>query len=139
MKNALSLVGCLFLLASCQFEKGTALQSTSGVKSAVTAGDILVPTGIILDFISIGSGIDNVAFDTAQSIISNHVSLGEVEEVKQENWGREGERKVCVNLKSYDFLKGLRSELEDAGVMFAKSNLVQFKFVNDCSELTSNK
>jgi hypothetical protein len=112
--------------------KGTAEQSSSKINSAVTAGDRLSSKAFMLDFLSIGAGIDTTALDTALGLIQNRVKIGEVVEFEQKPWGMEGEVKVCVNLLNAEMAQALRIEMKDAGVF---TSLVQVSSVKDCAEL----
>ncbi|MES2857542.1 MAG: hypothetical protein V4692_16850 [Bdellovibrionota bacterium] len=66
------------------------------------SGSFRVPMGIKIQYISIGSGIDNEAQDRIENLIRTEQAKHTVQYIKTSDWGMEGESTVCVQFKSFN-------------------------------------
>lgn len=88
--------------------------------AAVTAGDRQAPPGFIVDFISIGTGINTQAAEFLSAALAAELQEGNLSEFTSVRYGREGERKVCFVLAEKGSAWTLVQELHASGLMDAR-------------------
>jgi len=92
-------------------------------------GGFQVPSAAVLNFISIGAGIDKEIKSQVDALIQLRQEAGQVDQYLSQNLGMEGEARICVRLKDYDASVELNTQLDD---LVRSSSLTQIKFTASC-------
>lgn len=71
------------------------LAATAHAGAAVSAGDRQAPPGFIVEFGSIGTGINGALLDALLTELQAELASGNLRQYSLETYGREGERRVC--------------------------------------------
>jgi hypothetical protein len=125
MKNILIFI-FIFSLLSVNAQKRHCRKKLKTTKQKVVKKDTIIANqSLTVSFISKGSGIDKVAFNTFKKSIETHDSLNGCKLTYQvKNWGREGERDFYFpsqNTKKYnEFVMGTEK-------IFNSNNRVRIK------------
>jgi len=123
MKNAIAVVS---LLAT--------LMSTVHAHAAIREnGGFLVPAAAVLNFVSIGAGVDTELKNQIDTLIQTYKEAGLVQQHTIESRGIEGEIQMCVRLNEYDASKALNTQLETL-IQNRPQPLTQLSFTSSCPQ-----
>jgi hypothetical protein len=123
MKNFLVLI-FIFSLLNVTAQKRHYKKKVKTTKHGIAKKDTIVASqSLTVSFISIGSGIDKVAFKTFKKSIETHDSLNACKLTYQvKNWGREGERDFYFPTQS---TKKYNEFVKETEKTFGSSNRVR--------------
>lgn len=100
---------------------------------SASATSIRIPSGLTVDFMSLGSGIAMPTLSLVRKAIANELKAGHINVYSQKAYGFEGETRICVEAK-WDTLAKLWDSFEKMAVPADKPAPKVEYMVTSCSE-----